>query len=129
MSVDFKINKNKWSNEQNPHVSIHDTDILTPQAEFVKDLVARWGMVSALDDGEDSRGRHQLKLMPPAAVVERAMEVSNLMYKAFDDNNMLIKLPSIGEMQEIADQIEDEDRSASLLRRIERREAKETETE
>lgn len=111
MTVEIKVLKSQWTKEKEPYVMAHNTEILTPQADFARDLIARWGMVSALDDGEDSSGRHKLKLMPPHEVVSRAIETSDLMYKAFADNNMLIQVPTLDEMQKIADKAEDVDKT------------------
>ena len=130
MPVEYKIAKNRYSSEQDPHIQFHNTDTLTPRAEFVKELIARWGMVAALDGGEDSSGRHKLNLMPPADVVNRAMEMSDLMYKAFNDNDLIVKLPSLSEMKAIADEMKETDRAAMLLDRITARaKRKEEETE
>ncbi len=118
MTLEHKVYKSKWSTENTPHIQFHNTEILKPRAEFVKELVARWGMVQAVDNGEDSSGRHQLGLMPPADVVNRAMEVSDLMYKALAKNDLMIKLPTLDEMQTIADEMEDPGKSEILLDRL-----------
>lgn len=128
MSLEYKVQKNQWSAEQSPHIKFHNTEVLTPQAEFVRELITRWGMVQAIDDGEDSSGRHKLKLMPPADVVNRAIEVSNIMYKALAESNLLIQLPSMAEMQKTADQLEEDDHAAYLLKKLKAKEkARETE--
>lgn len=124
MTVEIKVLKSQWTKEKEPHVMAHNTEILTPQADFARDLIARWGMVSALDDGEDSSGRHKLKLMPPHEVVSRAIETSDLMYKAFADNNMLIQVPTLDEMQKIADKAEDVDKTEIMLDRLKAKKAK-----
>ena len=106
MTIEVKVIKNGWANEKQPLVRLHNTETLNLQAEFARELILRWGMVAAIQNGEDSAGRHQLKLLTPQEVVDRAMEVTLLTFKAFHDNDMIVKIPTIEEMQEIADKIE-----------------------
>jgi len=48
------------------------------------EMVNRWGMVAGMPDGEDSSGRARLRLATPEELVDRAVEVSNLLNLLFD---------------------------------------------
>lgn len=69
---------------KNSDVEIHDMpkELLTPEAEFAADLIRHWGMVAATDDGEDSAGRHQLKLQDVPDVVSRAVSMTKGFFAA-----------------------------------------------
>lgn len=101
MTVEYRVTKNQWASDNRPHVQFHNTEVLKPRADFVKELVSRWGMVQAVDSGEDAAGRRKFDLMSPVDVVNRAMEMSELMYQAFADNDLYITLPTMKEMDDI----------------------------
>lgn len=118
MTVEIKVLKSQWANEKEPHIVRHNTEMLNPQAEFAKELIARWGMVQGFDNGEDTAGRHQFGLMSPSDVVKRAIEVSDLMYKAFADDNMLIEIPTLEEMKIMTAEKEDVEKQELILERL-----------
>lgn len=66
---------------QVPNVITHDTTILSRQAYFAMELVARWGVVAAVPDGEDSVGRQQLRVMTPVELTDRAIKITELMFE------------------------------------------------
>jgi len=45
---------------------------------IVEEMLARWGMVAAIPDGEDSKGRSKLRLSTPQELVVRAFEITDL---------------------------------------------------
>ena len=59
-------------------VVLHETEIFEQEAKIAIDLITRWGMVAAIEDGEDTAGRQKLRLMSPLELVNRAFETANL---------------------------------------------------
>jgi len=107
MSEELIMLKNSYTGERFPRVATYSTEILTTRAKFVQELITRWGMVQAVDDGEDSYGRHKLKLMSPKEVVDRAIEITALMYDALAEHDLLITAPTFDELKKTFDE-EDE---------------------
>ena len=72
-------------------VTIHKT--LQPGLVAITaiEFVERWGMVTGMPDGEDSAGRHQLRLATPDEVVERALEISQKLWDAFEEKGLLLE--------------------------------------
>lgn len=46
-------------------------------------LVEKWGMVLGMEDGEDSSGRHKLRLATPGEVVDRAVATTKVLIARF----------------------------------------------
>jgi hypothetical protein len=63
------------------------------KAELAIELIAKWGLVSAKDDGEDTAGRHKLTLMPVSEVVERAIEMADQAITEMEKRGWFINLP------------------------------------
>lgn len=56
------------------------------------DLITKWGMVAAVEDGEDSSGRSKLRLATEIEVVERAVKCTNLLLRAADEAGWLLNI-------------------------------------
>ena len=63
------------------------------QARLAVVLVEKWGMIAATTDGEDSAGRQRGKLMEVGEVVERACEMSEQLYQAFEVRDWMLTVP------------------------------------
>ena len=63
------------------------------EAELAIEFIARWGMVAAEPDGEDTAGRQKLKPMSPEQVVDRALRVAELACQRFEEKGWYLHLP------------------------------------
>jgi len=59
-------------------LTIRETEHLEIEGRIAVALVERWGMVVAVEGGEDSAGRAKLKAATPKEVVDRAVETAEL---------------------------------------------------
>lgn len=64
-----------------------------PEANFMLQLVERWGMVAATPAGEDSSGRQKLRLSTPEELVARATEMTALVFHACRDAGWIVPIP------------------------------------
>lgn len=74
-------------------VGIFNTQVLQPAAALAQELLARWGMVSAVEDGEDSAGRAKVRLQGPQEMVMRACATAELAYQEFKKRGWVLDLP------------------------------------
>lgn len=63
-------------------------------------LLEKWGMVAAVEDGEDSAGRQKLRLMSPEELVKRAFDTAEGFMAMARDTDHLLILPPIEEVEE-----------------------------
>lgn len=103
--IEHRVVKNRFEAESNfPTTAIHETMRPEIVASFAMVLIEKWGMVAAIDDGEDSAGRAKIRLATPAEVVDRAAEVASLAMTEFEARGWISHLPTIEAMQrEIAE--------------------------
>ena len=64
------------------------------EAHMLIDLVAKWGCVACIPDGEDSAGRQKMRLQTPEELVERSAEMVERTCAALDRRGWLIERPS-----------------------------------
>lgn len=57
---------------------------LNYRATLAVDFAKTYGIVSAMEDGEDSQGRAKLKLQTPREVVDRCCEMADIMVQEFE---------------------------------------------
>jgi hypothetical protein len=67
------------------------------EADFAESLIARWGMVAAIPDGEDSQGRSRLRLQTPQELIDRAFEVARI---------FMVRLESEGHLRDLGPLLE-----------------------
>lgn len=80
-----------------PEVVITSLRAPCTEAKMATDMIVKWGMVAAEDDGEDTAGRHKIKLSSPKNLVDRAVEMAELACQAFEDKGWFLALPTPGE--------------------------------
>jgi hypothetical protein len=80
---------------------------LDPRAGFALQCLERWGMVAGATDGEDSAGRAKLRSMAPDEMVERACDVADKAYAAFEARGWTLTLPSAEELVDHLKDVED----------------------
>jgi hypothetical protein len=63
-------------------------EIFAIRTKYMVDLAAsmieKWGMIAAVEDGEDTRGRQKLRMLSPTELVNRAFETSELFANRVD---------------------------------------------
>lgn len=77
-----------------PEVRVYKTLYPSQRAVFAQELLARWGLVAAEPDGEDSAGRQKLKPLSVESLVTRACEMSQLAFEEFQKREWLLELPN-----------------------------------
>ena len=82
---------------------VHDTEYPIAEARMAEVLIQKWGMVAAVEDGEDSSGRAKLRCMTPAEVVDRACTVAHSTMEEFRKRGWLISAPDISELLRTTD--------------------------
>lgn len=65
-----------------PGVVIDRTRVMTLEADILRDLVSRWGLIAAIPDGEDSAGRSKFRLQTPDELVDRATRTTELIMES-----------------------------------------------
>ena len=80
----------RWASEQRPQ----HTNALNRRAELAADFVARWGMVAAKPEGEDSAGRAKLVLLSPQELVDRSCETAMLIMAEFERREWVVDVPA-----------------------------------
>jgi len=80
------------------HVGIHETELLEAEAEYALKLAGEWGLVLAVDDGEDSAGRSKRRSATPAEVVTRAFDVAKLAFDEARKRQLVITMPDASEL-------------------------------
>ncbi len=63
------------------------------EAKIAIEMVQRWGIIAAMDDGEDSAGRHRVRLMTTDELVQRACDSAQKLIKEFEKRDWLLELP------------------------------------
>lgn len=84
------------------NLTVHDTEVPTFEGRLALRLVEHFGIVSCTDAGEDSTGRHQLRLMEPQDLVTRACEIAELMTRALRVREWIIEAPAVDECEKLA---------------------------
>lgn len=63
------------------------------EAHFAMHLMDHLGIAVATDDGEDSAGRHKLRLQTPDEVVQRACDIAQKAFAEFEKRGWMLALP------------------------------------
>lgn len=99
--------------ESRPIISAWDTEILNREGALAAALIERWGLVMGTPDGEDSAGRQQLKLMPPADLVERACDTAAKTMEAFRARGWVTLAPTFDAAREMIEKRREEKRNGA----------------
>lgn len=70
-------------------IMVHETELFEQEAVIAGQMLERWGMVSAIEDGEDSAGRQKLRLATPDELVARAFACAKLFMQKARDGGLL----------------------------------------
>ena len=95
------MNKNFQATESYDgiRVLIHEEEHLALGGRIMAALLEKWGMVAAMDDGEDSAGRQKLRLATPTEIVDRAEKITHLMLERAKSFDWIIKIPTLEEAE------------------------------
>uniref|UniRef100_A0A6H1ZB18 Uncharacterized protein n=1 Tax=viral metagenome TaxID=1070528 RepID=A0A6H1ZB18_9ZZZZ len=91
MDVGFLKHKGGYKDGE---VSIYHTKFPNLRAVLASELLARWGLVVARPDGEDTAGRQKAALMSPAEIVERACNVADLAISEMEKRDWFLEVPA-----------------------------------
>jgi hypothetical protein len=73
---------------------IMKTRIPDYRATLATELLARWGCIAAMPDGEDSAGRQKLRLIPPQEVVKRACDIAGWAIDEMEFRGWYLEVPT-----------------------------------
>ena len=71
---------------------MRDSHVVTLEGRCALGMIEKWGMVAAIEGGEDSAGRQKLRLATPAELVERAFETARLAFKEVTERGLLVEV-------------------------------------
>ena len=91
MTIEVKIEKERY--DKKAEVSVNDTDYFGSRAKIVVELISKWGIVAAVPDGEDRKGRSKLRLMEPDELISRAFTIADKMFNEFEMRQWMIQVP------------------------------------
>ncbi len=72
---------------------IYKKRLLGLAAGISVEMVQKWGLVAAMDDGEDSTGRHKVRMMTIEELVQRACDSAQKLIEEFEKRDWLLELP------------------------------------
>lgn len=78
---------------------VHTLYTINQKADFAKELMVRWGLITGVADGEDSAGRHKLRAELPVELIERACTTAELAFEEFKKRGWVLDLPVPEEVQ------------------------------
>lgn len=68
------------------------TTLLDERGAFAADLIARWGMIAAVQDGESSNGRQKTRNMTPHEIVNHALAVAEIFFDEAGKHGMITEI-------------------------------------
>lgn len=80
-------------------IVLHETEHANMEARIAIALMERWGMVAAMEDGEDSAGRAKLRLSTEEEVVKRACDCAEMAVEEFRRRGWMVPGPSWDELE------------------------------
>jgi hypothetical protein len=94
----YLVVKDKYSNSSDFQLIEQKKFIMGLRAQIASEMVIRFGMVAAEDNGEDSAGRQSVIPAAPKDVVERAVTTADFLVSEFEARGWLDKLPHPNEV-------------------------------
>jgi hypothetical protein len=79
-------------------IQMNEREQLEREAVVALALIERWGMVAAVEDGEDSTGRAKVRMSTPEELVDRAFTVAKLAMDRARRDNLVHIFPSLEEL-------------------------------
>ncbi len=72
----------------------YDKVVYDRRAEMAIIMLEKWGMVAAIDNGEDTAGRAKLGLMPIGELIDRAFECADAAYQEIEKRGWSMEIPA-----------------------------------
>lgn len=69
---------------------------------FAQQIIERWAMVAGEPDGEDAAGRQKLRMQTPTEIVDRACDIAEKAFTAFEERGWVVAMPPVGEQYDMA---------------------------
>jgi hypothetical protein len=86
--IPYAVTRNKY--DKLP--TVHFSEALTMEDNLAFQLVCKWGMITAVDDGEDSAGRAKMRGETPTEMVERALSTAEIFYSRIRELGWTVKV-------------------------------------
>jgi hypothetical protein len=77
------------------HHEIMQLELPNAQSQFAMELMRHLAICAGAPDGEDSSGRQKGRLMTPAEVVARAVEIADTAWLQFKEKNWILRVPAL----------------------------------
>jgi hypothetical protein len=84
-------------------VTVFKTETVDQVGALAYGFLERWGLVAAVEDGEDSAGRQKLRLPTPSEVVTRAFDIAEAATAEARKRGHMIALPDLNVLNAEAD--------------------------
>jgi len=79
-------------------VTIYQTEHAQFEARIATEFAQHYGMIAAIQDGEDSAGRQKLRLLTPSEVAERSIDTARLLVEGFRKQGWMLQVPDLAEV-------------------------------
>ena len=107
MTVEVRVHENRFDVDANaPLVTLHETKFMGVEGRIATDFIGRWGMIAGEPDGEDSAGRAKGRLLTPGEVVDRAVEMTELLMKSAKEKGWMVEGPDVRETDQMLEEKE-----------------------
>ena len=113
MPIEIKIEKERYDNK--PVQTVNDTDYFGTKSKIVVQLISRWGMISCIEDGEDSSGRAKVRLATEEELVKRAFKIADLMFNELEMRDWLVQTNTFETMDQAVENIIEEKENNKAL--------------
>jgi hypothetical protein len=84
-------------------ITITNSVIPHPEAEFAMGMIERMSLYCANPDGEDSAGRAKLRLMTPEEIANRACDIAAAAFAQFEKRDWLLQVPPESEFKKLTE--------------------------
>lgn len=85
--------KRPYANDE-IEILLTTTEAPNPEAQFAMEMIERWGIVAAKDNGEDSSGRQKLTKLPIPELVQEACDTSQQAFEEFRKRGWMTAVPT-----------------------------------
>jgi len=93
--IDLHFSKNRYGEDSNPVITGGDRRVFTLEAKIAVNLVEKWGLAAAENNGEDSSGRGTLRILSAAEMVAKACNVAELLSEEIEKRGWMVVAPTI----------------------------------
>jgi len=91
----MKIGFLKRKSYKGTEIVVYQQRAFDAEAELAAQMIERWGMSAAIEDGEDSAGRAKIRLLTPEELVQRACETAEQAMEEFNKRGWILDLPEL----------------------------------